>query len=97
MIKKGECDFLKKSYNVQMNEIVKFVENYYYNNLTFDQKGFLSIIDVLFKEVEFISDAIALNAALTKMMNSFQFGDYYLVMQIIEYELIPYFISTNMD
>lgn len=80
-----------------MNEIVIFVENYYNNNLTFDQKEFLSIIEVLFKEVEFISDGIALNATLTKMMNSFQVGDYYLVMQIIEYELIPYFKCTNID
>lgn len=74
-----------------MDDMIDFVENYHNNRLTFDQENFLSVIDILLKEIENSEHSTELNKKLTKLMDAFEFHDYYLVMQIIEYELIPYF------
>jgi hypothetical protein len=71
-----------------MRNLHEFVNNYYNNNLIFDQNGFLSVIDMLMKESITNCNINDLNIVLIKVMNAYERQDYYLVMQIIEYELL---------
>jgi hypothetical protein len=71
-----------------MLEIVRFIERYYKNNLTFDQDEFLKVIDILINALRIHENPTALNEVLLKIMNRFQNQDFYEVMQIIEYELL---------
>lgn len=71
-----------------MRNLHEFVDKYYSNNLIFDQNGFLTVIDFLIRESTINSNLKDLSVVLTKIMNAYERKDYYLVMQIFEYELL---------
>lgn len=72
-----------------MENLRKFIDQYYDDNLSFDQNGFLNMIDFLIKDIEVNNKVKDLNKVLSKILNAFELHDKYLVMQIIEYELLP--------
>lgn len=73
-----------------MKSLDKFVEDYYENNMQFDNNKFLNLLNELMVKLETIgSNSAMVSIILEKMVEKYQNKDFYYLMEIIEYELIP--------
>jgi hypothetical protein len=79
-----------------MNQIIEFIDDYYEKNLEFNQEFFLNVINFLITELEKFENPQGLNFVLEKILSEFSKKDYYYVMQIVEYELLPRLIKKEV-
>ncbi len=73
-----------------MQNLDKFIEDYYGHNMQFDNSAFLNLLNELMVRLETVgpsNDKIPI--ILEKMMQKYQNKDFYYLIEIIEYELIP--------
>ncbi|MDW7662159.1 MAG: hypothetical protein SCL54_12140 [Bacillota bacterium] len=78
-----------------MKQLIEFIDKYYEKNLEFNQENFLNVINILITELEKFENSQGLNSVLEKILSEFSNKDYYSVMQIIEYELLPRLIKKE--
>lgn len=73
-----------------MKNLDKFIEDYYGNDMQFDNSKFLNLLDELMVRFETIgSNSAKISIILEKMVEKYQNEDFYYLMEIIEYELNP--------
>lgn len=79
-----------------IDEIKKWIEQYYSNDYEFNEPEFLEIIKKLTPIIQEFTpeEANYVNGILGKILDKYAIKDYYYVIEIFEYEFVPLFIES---